>query len=70
MVLSFDLSIIIDISFLNGNNSIKLFKMLNLASYHLGFQMIMSIRIFESYSSINIMTENFAPHLKNEGEIE
>ena len=55
--------------FLKGN-SIKLFKMLNLATYHWGFQMIMAIGILESYSSVNIMAENFAPHLNNEGEIE
>ena len=55
--------------FLKGN-TIKIFKMLNYATYHWGFQMIMAIGILESYSSVNIMAENFAPHLNNEGEIE
>ena len=58
-----------DILFLKGS-SIKIFKLMNYATYHWGFQMIMAIGILESYSSVNIMAESFAPNLNNEGEIE
>ena len=55
--------------FLKGN-TIKIFKMLNYATYHWGFQMIMAIGMLQSYSAVNIMAENLAPNLTSEGEIE
>ena len=57
------------ILFLKGN-TIKVFKMMNYATYHWGFQMILFIGMAQSYGAINVMAEQFAPHLVNEGEIE
>ena len=57
------------ILFLKGN-SIKIIQMMNLATYHWGFQMIMAIGIIQSYGAVNIMADQFAPHLNKEGEIE
>ena len=57
------------ILFLKGS-TIKIFKMMNYATYHWGFQMIMVIGMIQSYGAVNIMAQQFAPHLVNEGEIE
>ena len=55
--------------FLKGN-TFKVFKMLNYATYHWGFQMILFIGMTQSYGAVNVMAEQFAPHLVSEGEIE
>ena len=55
--------------FLRGN-AISVFKMMNYATYHWGFQMILLIGMTQSYGAINIMAEQLSPHLVNEGEIE
>ena len=57
------------ILFLKGS-SIKIFKLMNYATYHWGFQMIMAIGMLQSYGAVNIMAQQFAPHLVKEGEIE
>ena len=57
------------ILFLKGS-TIKIFKMMNYATYHWGFQMIMAIGMIQSYGAVNIMAEQFAPNLVKEGEIE
>ena len=57
------------ILFLKGS-SIKIFKLMNYATYHWGFQMIMAIGMLQSYGTVNIMAQQFAPHLVKEGEIE
>ena len=57
------------ILFLKGS-TIKIFKMMNYATYHWGFQMILFIGLTQSYASINIMAEQISPHLVKEGEIE
>ncbi len=57
------------ILFLKGN-VIKIFRMMNYATYHWGFQMIMAIGMMQSYGAVNIMAMNFAPNLVKEGEIE
>ena len=57
------------ILFLKGN-TFRIFRMMNYATYHWGFQMILLIGMTQSYGAINIMAEQFASHLVNEGEIE
>ena len=57
------------ILFLKGN-TFKIFKMMNYATYHWGFQMILFIGLTQSYASINIMAEQISPNLVKEGEIE
>ena len=57
------------ILFLKGS-TIKIFKMMNYATYHWGFQMIMVIGMIQSYGAVNIMAQQFAPYLVKEGEIE
>ena len=55
--------------FLKGS-TIKLCKIVNYATYHWGFQMIMVLGMIQSYGVVNIMAGQFAPHLVKEGEIE
>ena len=57
------------ILFLKGS-TFRVFKMLNYATYHWGFQMILLIGMTQSYGAVNMMAEQFAPYLVNEGEIE
>ena len=57
------------IIFLKGS-TIKLCKIMNYATYHWGFQMIMVLGMIQSYGVVNIMAQQFAPHLVKEGEIE
>ena len=55
--------------FLKGS-TIKLCKIVNYATYHWGFQMIMVLGMIQSYGVVNIMAGQFVPHLVKEGEIE
>ena len=55
--------------FLKGS-TIKLCKIVNYATYHWGFQMIMVLGMIQSYGVVNIMAGQFAPHLVKEEEIE
>ena len=57
------------ILFLKGN-SIKVFKMMNYAAYHWGFQMILLIGMAQSYGAVNVMAQQFSTHLVYGGEIE
>ena len=57
------------ILFLKGN-TIKVFKMINYATYHWGFQMILALGMLQSYAAVNVMTDQLSPHLVKEGEIE
>ena len=57
------------ILFLKGN-TFRIFKMMNYATYHWGFQMILLIGMTQSYAAINVMADHLAPHLVSEGEIE
>ena len=57
------------ILFLKGS-TFKAFRMLNYATYHWGFQMILLIGMTQSYGTVNVMAEQIAPYLVNEGEIE
>ena len=57
------------ILFLKGN-TIKVFKMINYATYHWGFQMILALGMLQSYAAVNVMAEQLSPHLVKEGEIE
>ena len=55
--------------FLKGS-TIKLCKIVNYATYHWGFQMILLIGMTQSFAAVNFMAEQLSPHLVNEGEIE
>ena len=55
--------------FLKGS-SIKVLKILNYATYHWGFQMILFIGMTQTYVAVNLMAEQFSPFLVKEGEIE
>ena len=44
--------------------------MMNYATYHWGFQMILLIGMTQSFAAVNFMAEQLSPHLVNEGEIE
>ena len=57
------------ILFLKGN-TFRIFKMMNYATYHWGFQMILLIGMTQSFAAVNFMAEQLSPHLVNEGEIE
>ena len=55
--------------FLKGS-TIKVIKIINYTTYHWGFQMILLIGATQSFGVVNIMAQQFAPHLVKEGEIE
>ena len=57
------------ILFLKGS-TFRVLKILNYATYHWGFQMILFIGMTQTYGAVNVMAEQFAPYLVKEGEIE
>ena len=57
------------ILFLKGS-TFRVIKMMNYATYHWGFQMILLIGMTQSYGAVNMMAEQLSPYLVSEGEIE
>ena len=55
--------------FLKGS-TIKLFKMMNYATYHWGLQMIFFIGMTQSYGAVNLMAHHLSPFLVHEGKID